>query len=55
MLTCKSQNCERNVCLHTYVGGYNQFHLAISKIFLLVKFKIRFNPESCTAENAMWK
>ena len=56
VVTYISQNCEHNVCLYDYAGRKNnQFQLAISKIVLRVKFKIRFNPESCTAENSMWK
>ena len=41
--------------LYNYAGRSNQFYFTISKIVLCVKFEIRYNPEICTAENAMWK
>ena len=41
--------------LYNYACRYNEFNLAISKIVLHVNFERRYHPESCTAENAMWK
>ena len=58
VLTCIiiSESCEYNVFfLYNYAGRYNEFNLAISKIVLRVNFERRYHPESCTAENAMWK